>query len=373
MKELLRYFILHKTIVSICCTVVFFLLPGTVSGQSDTVLTFYKVTLEPQYGFITPHNNSMKYLVRKPVWGADWVVFRRTAGNRMWHRYYRKPSVGLGLHYMNLGNPEYFGHAFAVFASTGFHFTEKEDGFVYLINYGFSYLSKRFDASDNYYNIAIGSHVNVFLKVSLGYQAEINHVSIRPYISFIHYSNGSFHKPNLGINILNAGLTAGLPVKKRYDYPCYGPITEHPGSYAFSLISGIAFHQKDPPLSPVYAVYVLRLEAERIYSRKHSWGGGIDYSHDRAILFQKDYPEHNPSRVGAYLHYSSFFGKFTFSAQSGVYIYDKYIHNGPVFTRLGLSYKVWKNLRTCVFLKSHFFVADFIEFSVRYTFYKTRQ
>lgn len=373
MKELLRYFTFYRFTVTLCCFAFLTTIHGSVSGQPDSVLTYYKVSLEPQYGFITPHNYTMRYLVKKPVWGADLVLFRRTAGDRLWHRYYRKPSVGMGIHYMNLGNPEYFGHAMAVFASTAFHFTEKENGFVYHINYGFSYLTKRFDADNNYYNIAIGSHVNVFLKLSLGYQAEFRNVSIRPYLSFIHYSNGSFHKPNLGINILNAGLTTGFPVKKKYFYPYYGPLTDHPGSFAFSVLAGTAFHQKDPPLSPVYPVYVLRLEAEKIYSRKHSWGGGLDYSNDQAIRFQNDYPEHDPNRLALYMHYSSFFGKFTFSAQSGIYLYDKYTHNGPVITRLGLSYQLWKNIRTCVFLKSHFFVADFIEFSIRYTFFETRR
>jgi len=367
MKINLRYKLLNKSTVIACITFTCIIISFFSHAQIDSTLTFFKTSIEPHYGFIIPHNQSMKYVVQKPVWGADITFFKRTGGNRLWHLLYRKPSIGAGLHYMNLGNPDYFGSAIAVYVITGFYLKEKTNTFAYNFGYGLCYMTRPFNADNNYFNIAIGSHLNIFLRASFGYNAEIRNIGVKPFLSFIHFSNGSFKKPNLGLNMVSAGMMIALPVKKQYCFPLIGVPNFLDEKYTVSVSAGTTVHQKEPPLSPLYPVYILSAEGAWVYSYKHSAGIGFYWTHDRAIIYQKDYPEHNPVRSGPYLHFNTFYGKFAFSAQSGVYIYDKYKHDAPVFTRLGFSYTFLPNLKTGFYLKSHFFVADYFELSVSYT------
>lgn len=363
---------IKKKLVIACAIISYSIVSGTAFSQNDSLLTFFKTGIEPRYGFIIPHNNNLRYLVSKPVFGIDITLSRRSAGEKEWQKYFRNPASGFGLHYINFGSPDYFGSAFALYAMSDFYFSDNKNGFLYHLGYGVSYLTRPFDEENNYYNVVIGSHVNVFFKLALSYSLDINNVAIKPFVSFIHYSNGSFYKPNLGINIANTGINIGIPVKKQYCHPYTGTLTDCTGSYSMLVTLGSGLHQKSNQLTTLYPIYTIRAEAERKYSYKHSWGAGADITYYRFETKQTDFKSVSPYRCGVFLLYNTFINRFIFSAQSGAYIYNEDKEESYIFSRFGLSYSVTDRFRTGVMLKSHFFVADFVELSVTYIFYRSK-
>jgi hypothetical protein len=239
----------------------------------------------------------MKYLVSKPAYGFDLIFFRRTAGNKNWHHIYRKPYVGAGLHYMNFGNPTLLGQAVSGYAFIDFYVNRnKNSGFIYHWGEGIAYITKPFESETNNLNIAVGSHINVFIDLSFGYIWTLrNGIMLKPSLSFTHYSNGSFKKPNLGINIINAKLAINLKTfpTKNNKSDVYAPKKEE-RKYEFQTFFMAGLHQKDPPMSPVYEVYSLRGQSNYKFSNKHAVGLGIDIFNDHAWRITK---QNHPHRL----------------------------------------------------------------------------
>ena len=363
---------IKKKLVITCIIISYSIVSGIAFSQNDSLLTFFKTGIEPRYGFIIPHNNNLRYLVSKPVLGIDITWSKRSGGDKVWQRYYRNPASGFGLHYINFGSPEYLGSAFALYAMSDFYFSDRQNGFLYHLGYGVSYLTRPFDEENNYFNVVIGSHINVFFKIALSYSLDINNVSIKPFVSFIHYSNGSFYKPNLGINIASTGISVGIPVKKQYCHPYTGPLNDNHKSYSMLVTLGYGLQQKSNQLTTLYPIYTVRTEAERKYSFKHSYGAGADITYYRFETRQTDFESVSPLRCSVFLLYNTFINRFIFSAQSGAYFFNEDKAESIIFTRFGLSYSITDRFRTSVNLKSHFFVADFIELSATYIFYRSK-
>lgn len=342
-----------------------------LSTSGDSSLVFFNMGIESRYGFILPHNSTMKYLVQKPTYGFDMVFFKRTSGDKPWHQMYRKPYTGFGLHYMNYGNPTYLGEAYAAYAFIDFHTgRNKNSGFVYHWGEGVAYLTKPFDAENNNFNIAIGSALNVFIDLSAAYVFRLNNgMIIKPSLSFTHYSNGSYKKPNLGINVINSKLLISFPTweTKNYDTnPVFSKPKNRKMEYQLFIVTGM--HQKDPPLSPVYAVYDFRGQANYIFGKKHSAGLGADVFNDHALNTYTGRSKSSITRTGIFVAYNTLFDNVYFTAQAGYYISDHYKNDGKIYSRFGFSGIIYKGFTAGLFLKTHFFVADNIEFGLGYTF-----
>ena len=75
----------------------------------------YSIKLEGIYGNILAHDQHVKELVSNPVTGAELSLEFQTMGEKSWQQFTGFPIVGVGAVWLNLGNPQKLGNAFALY------------------------------------------------------------------------------------------------------------------------------------------------------------------------------------------------------------------------------------------------------------------
>ncbi|MCK5136809.1 MAG: acyloxyacyl hydrolase [Bacteroidales bacterium] len=137
----------------------------------------------------------------------------QTTGRKAWQQYHHYPRYGFGFHYADLvadredtivGNPfSAFVFYSAPWARFG-RFTLNTD-----IALGLSYTSVIHDPVSNPINDVIASYLNLYFDFNLNiYYALTNRIDISAGYGVTHYSNGSMHQPQKGVN--NWGWNLGL-------------------------------------------------------------------------------------------------------------------------------------------------------------------
>ena len=101
---------------SLLCLLFFFV---TLSFSQSSA-TSYKIKAEYLNGNIIPLSSRIKSLIDKPVMGAEFALEYQTVGEKPWHYYLNFPIVGLGATWLNLGNNEKLGDAFALYPYLNF-------------------------------------------------------------------------------------------------------------------------------------------------------------------------------------------------------------------------------------------------------------
>lgn len=302
---------------------------------------------------------------------------RSDSTQRIYHQLYNYPIYGIGIYGSTFGQ-EHLGRPYAVYGFVSIPIkpqVNKRWNYSYRIALGLSGRFNPYNEDDNPLNLIIGSKNNVF--IDLGAQA--NYMLSRRFqvgagISFHHFSNGALALPNTGINLLPLSLAVTyIPSSKPFDfrkdpYPALGKVEQLHFNYAFGLKQIDREHDKKYFKSTLGAYY------SKHFGYKWRLGAGIDvfYSasgNDNYIaglqtgkfssLFSYGtsfYVDHVLTRrlylngnAGVYLHRNKFNGEST-----------------PVYLRIGMRYKVYKEFFTGVSIKAHGGKADFIEWTTGY-------
>src|SRR3989339_1191393 len=178
---------------------------SSIAGR-DSIPNFF-IKGKFGYGALIRHRESMGNLMRH-VGSMQIELGRQTNGIDLWEQLYRYPEYGAGYYFANLGDPKLLGqvHALYAYLNSPFYRTKK-----FSLNYHFaigaSYITRKWDYKENYMNLAIGTHLNVYFNVHLNAAYRINKkIEIIGGIGACHYSNGAIAQPNLGINVANADI-----------------------------------------------------------------------------------------------------------------------------------------------------------------------
>ncbi len=334
----------------------------------------YKYQLESNRGFLWAHRESLRALQYKPVQGFD-LSWNKTLDQKPWHFLYRTPELGIAYSFLQTGNPDIFGYGHSLSGSIGFPIIKSSKSQLsYQVRLGYGYLSKIFDARDNYYNIATGSHSNVFLRVSvLNRQKLFNNLALTTGLSLHHFSNTSFARPNLGLNFITFDLglafsnkvKASNPGTLEFDSP-FSPYFE------LSFINGFGLKEIDPAGGRKYFTQSIVLNFERRISRKYQLGIGMDFFIDsslKQVMKNFSYPTNGFSdywRQGFHISYGVLYGKVLFNFQLGHYIFLKFNDDTPIYNRLALRYYFHPKWVFNLSLKAHFGRADFLELGFGY-------
>ncbi|MCX6256919.1 MAG: acyloxyacyl hydrolase [Bacteroidia bacterium] len=344
-----------------------------VKAQDSTRFTGYFAEPDAGYGFIVPHHKSMRYLQRGHIPAFNLRVGKSTDGNHEWEQLYRYPSIGIGYYYANLQYPEVLGTVNALYSFIDIPiFKMGPSSLFYNFSFGLSWLSKHFDEDNNIYNIAIGSHGNVFLNLALGSKIDLTRrMSLLCGIALTHYSNGAIASPNLGINVVTADV--GLRYYPEYCLPVKPKHLDHfVPKFDYMLILSGGWKQIDPSMVEKYLTSSLSFQVEREISRKKNLGAGLDLFYDRSITRYmehekiQDIRKSDDYRPGVHVAYSLVFGKVNFTIQMGYYCFVRWNIDGDFYHRFGLQYYFSKHLLANLTIKTHFAKADFIEWGLGY-------
>ena len=324
------------------------------------------------YGFVVRHHLDMGGYTKNqfPAYELSWV--KPLLGQKHWHQEYRYPETGISYWYSGLGNSSVLGDVHAV--TTWLRFSALEGTkwqWNYKIAAGLGYFRKKFDITENYKNLAIGSHVNASIQLSSAIRWNFHrNLSLSAGLGLAHFSNGTMISPNYGINVpwlhstlsFHPGNLHACRVKK--EYPSSGK-----KDFAEILISH-GFKEIRPLLGPRYNVYSFSgIWFFGINNRK-SLGPGLDIYYDaseKPLLERSGTPVtkmYELIKPGLSASYQAAFGNLSVMLTLGTYLYQKEKSDGILYDKVGLRYTFLDKYMLQLYLKTHYARADYLGWGV---------
>ena len=327
-------------------------------------------------------------------------IGKQTQGDALWQKAYYLPDFGFSLMAFDFANPSMLGTGISLFPNIDFPLTKDKNRHKFHIEwrlklgYGIGYLSKIFDRENNYKNIAIGSHLNAFIYLNNHLVIKLkNHWMLSAGISFSHFSNGAFKTPNLGINVpaANIGLiyyfkNIDRRVRDSVSYYFEDDLTgslkkeynavSSDTSLAIKkienlLITSGGLKEITPYYGSKYGTFNIRYAKIYRHSFKSTFGigGEINYNRANSILYQRIYEKSNPLsawQAGISIQYFLMMGKTELFFHFGTYLFNEYKELSMFYHRIGGIHKIYKNWYFNLSLRTHFAVADNIEWGIAY-------
>lgn len=324
----------------------------------------YGLSLRAHYGFIYQHKLDMDQLVSGHIPAFEISYRYNHSGKKEWEKFYRYPYSGVALQYLDFNN-RYLGKAVAVIPYLAFPLQRKPRLDLFLrVGWGLGYVTQAFDIETNRKNTAISSHLNAAINLLVQYQWRVlPGMELMAGLSLTHFSNGAFKIPNAGVNVLgvNAGFNVSLGKPVPVEHNSF-PIVSY--GWRFLLSDGLFVKETDPVNRRKFLANTLSLNALKRYSRKASFGAGLDMMYDGSLNERNRYTGDTRDvgfRVGISLDYELHMGRWGIPLQQGVYVFDRFKKDMPFYQRIGWRYHARKNMSLNLLLKSHFFRADYIE------------
>jgi len=326
------------------------------------------------YGFIMNHSPSMEFITNRHVSKVELSLDGNNFGEKAWNERFKFPRVGISIAAYDFNNPTHIGKAIGVTPHFNFALLGKNNiQWRMRTGIGLGYVQKPFDALDNFKNIAIGSKLNIYF--SLVSEVEIRlfeHLGVLLGASFSHFSNSSYQKPNLGINIpaVDAGIYYRFGDKKVRDF------TAEPDfeiSRAFwKLAFGFGWNEVNPQADKKHLAYGLSIAREKKVSNKRSIGGSADFFYNpvQRLVLQADSIYINKGfenlQYGLSFHHVLHFGKLETFVQAGYYLQTEDQEIGNFYQLVGGRYNIGKRFNALLAIKTHFAKAEYLTFGLGY-------
>jgi hypothetical protein len=333
--------------------------------------------MEIHYGTVLPHSETIRYSLEKNIERFEITLATSSYGRSPWDKPYRFPRMGTGYLYTSLGNNKVFGHAQAFYLFMDIPFTRKEKKIIasYQISFGLAYLDRVYNVRDNPLNMAISSGLNVYgcfnmnVKYRLGSKSEL-----RSGFGFSHFSNGKLATPNLGINsfTLSAGY-AYLLKDSRYQKD-QGPGQTDLQKNQVEIIFSGGTKTDDQVTGDYYVISTLVADYKYVTGLKYALGLGSDFFYDRSLGPNKvaedggSYSSADLFQEGIHGAFYARYSRLNIMVQIGGYVHASYYKYARVYSRIGMRFEVAPNLLVNLSLKSHYAIADYIEWGIGYRF-----
>lgn len=353
----------------------FFFLLVFIKGFTQESVPSFGLKETFHFGSILPHRSEVNEIIEGHSFAYELSFYKATTGKKEWQQLYKYPKVGISVLYMDLGNKKEIGSGFGVFPFIEIPLNQQKINWRLKMGYGLGYIEKPFDKTTNYKNIAIGSHFNALIYANMLWSVKITEgFDISSGLSIIHYSNSSFARPNLGINIasVNAGLTYSFGAKNEL---ITNKIEDRPRNWKKQLMVGFGLKEIPPVEGPKYFVNTYSFNMLKARSNKSSFGFGADLFYNSSLsdlIIVEDPTATQTSldnfRAGLVGIYGFDFGKISLYIEMGGYLFNKYTELGSIYNRLTTRFYVTDKLFLNAGLKTHFVVADFAEVGIGYNF-----
>lgn len=301
----------------------------------------------------------------------------RSSNNSYLNYINRYPSYGLGItstvnYYSEIGRPMAI-YAFGEFPFGANDFNRKLN-FSYYAQIGLGLNMNPYDANTNPVNGFVGTAVNAHIHfgVKAAYQFS-KPIGVFTSIGTKHYSNGSFKKPNSGINFIPIAVGLRVNLDKHPFNPGYKPDfppLEKRSFWNFTAYTGLKSYEigEKTYFRGGFGVnYLWEL------SYKYRGGVGIDW------FYGAGGKERYPNKSITFLDVNSFavVGSWEWKLTKNLYMpiafgvyLSKAHYNQEVasyYERIGVRYRINNNVFVGLQIKAHKAKADFFEFTLGYT------
>lgn len=317
---------------------------------------------------------------------SDTRIGWQTRGTQQWHHLHNLPYYGMGFFNSLFSHKEEIGHPTALyFFLGGPFFSTQKSSLDYELGFGLSSNWKPYDEIANPFNLAIGSYMNAFIDLKIGYSWYFGkNFSLSAGLRATHFSNGALRHPNSGINL--AAPFVGL----RYDFISReNLINSTPSSEQETLTEefniGIVLGErsvKNTSTRNIKSVSLKSLTLEYLKPTKgvFKYGLGLDVGIDenRWISVNENSVALSPRKEQVFLGLAPI-GQFranrlALQAAIGYELISggKFVKN-QFYQRIGIRYYLSKHLFAGIAIKAtNFSKADYIEWSLGFSAKRTK-
>ena len=357
-------------------TTLFFLLAISgplMYGQSSFFNDFYvRAAYHP--GYVMPEYSLFNYLVDDYARAFTISASKRTPGKNYWAQLYNYPEYGLAVQYATLGNTEVFGHEWSIFPYYNVHISEiGKFSLLQQAGLGVGFTNKKYDQETNFYNVAVGTTMNVHFNFELNVQYQaLKKFYAYTGIAFDHFSNGNLGEPNLGINSMtfNAGLRYRIGQESEQQHFDVEP---YKASTRMSLVFSAGTKHARALQGKSYLVTALSFELKPKWWRVFYPGIGVDVFYDRAthdeqsVFGNEPYKTIDDFKTGFHFTQELVYNKFSVALQEGFYfiLTDKAFGHST-YHRFIIRHQINKRLFAQLSMKAHVVVLDYLELGIGY-------
>ena len=372
----------------------------------------FAIKVEPFHGAYTSHSYHFEKFRPFSPKGVNLGLELPSSQQRPWQQYLGNPTWGVGLSVIDFGHDmmgesvsmypyllipavrsKYLGISFKVAAGLGVVTEHWYTGDVDPDNY--QYYSPDV-------NTIFGCYLNAYLSAAVNVSVPITqNVALNGEAGYFHMSNGRTCMPNIGADILFAGVgvitTFNAQAQKE-------PIQFPDLPYKWALnITGAAGAHRAWMYYPRYLIS--SFHAGAVYSVNNWYGvglgmdifynGAIDKGTGRSLYRQdREYTTMDKMRAGLALNNEFRFGVVTAMVDWGVYFFNPsrnyYDNDHPIYgygerplfykndgagtdeafhyIRFGMKYRIWDNLYLQTSAKTHMHICEYVEFGIGYQF-----
>ena len=349
-------------------------------GQVDTTLLFNRADLafdiSAAYGTMVKHTPKMNHIDNKPDLAFEIDIFKHADVDAYWSQALGIPDLGVTILYNGFGEPDILGRGFGIYPFMGMYLLRaKKFSIRFKSGAGFSYITEPYDINDNPDNNVIGTSINNIIHLGLNFTYQItDHLHIYNAMSITHHSNASYQTPNLGINFVTASLGVQYQadkirsVERKYKTEGF----KHAGDLRARI--GIGVKENQITGGPKYPIYNFSIAYARMYTPAHRWRAGLfieyntlisDFIQNNSIIV--DNPQLASTKVALEVGDEFIINHTGLTVQIGYYLHNSFLKQGNVLTRYGIQqYFLNHKLFIGLYMKSHYFRADYAEFGIGY-------
>lgn len=307
------------------------------------------------------------------------IGWRQVKSKDPYNQLYNYPVYGVGIYSGNFNN-NIIGRPLAFYGYVQIPVLPNLNSrwsYDYRIGLGLACNFKPYNKTSNPSNYVIGSNNNVYidLGVKISYQLS-NTLRAGAGVAFHHFSNGSTTLPNKGINLVP--VTVSIAYAPRTIRPMADTSVKllHSKKWSYDLNFGLGLKQITEDDDRRYKKMTFGFYVSRQLSYKWRLGGGFDLFYSSTGRFTQ-FAGEDAGKMGAMLsggpslyivHMLN--SRLYLNGNIGYYLHRQE-YNGEVskiYLRTGVRYYVYKNFNTGISIKAHKGKADFIEWSVGYSF-----
>lgn len=356
----------------------------TTFAQNDSVKVKHKnypfVSIDYHFGNVMPTNEFIEgdNLADKPINNYQSINLKvgfQNPGYSDWQRVYRGPYYGIGFYSGDFFTSE-LGYPLAAYGFYGIPIKRWKKLELYSeFQFGMAWNWNHYDSISNPKNIAIGSPLTVYLDIGVNAVYPITkHLDLGGGISFTHFSNGGFERPNRGMNLYAPYVElkyhlSGRPNVRDIEKPRK---LEKSNDLYFMLGYGdhqIVEHEFD---TNYYAIAGIGVYYSIQHSNAFRSGPGIDFNFWWGLTAN---PDGTPGPIGidnltVGLVYAPELIIDRFSIITGFGIYAKHHLYGnfkQTYQRAGVKYQITDKFSAGFNVRAiNFMLAEFLEFNVGY-------
>ena len=353
-----------------------------VSAQEDSIAAaatnpkrkdLFSLGLGLQHGFIFAHSEEVENTKGARPTGIEGTISWQRVDSTVWSLCNCYPRRGFVLAYYDYDNRVLSKSVtVATFLEPTYRIS-KRTSFSFKGAMGLSYLTNPFDSVNNPFNRSYSTKINGYLLVGVGAWVQVGrHWRLNPSVNYQHISNGGMREPNKGINWPTAGLALSYQKTAQPYYNSRRSSVKlwktQPLRYDIALFGTARRNVNERGRSERMPLLGLGVGVAKQVGRINMATGGIEVSRDEELRteLQKDSLQGSAVLVGAVAGHEFLLGKFLFSQQLGVYLFNQTPYYDRLYHRWTFTYKPGQRLAVGFSLKAHRHVADYLDLRIRY-------